>query len=385
MNPFTDVDFSPAGCLPCCVALSECSCALLIPNTVLGGTPPYASYSDAASDISSFVANCLGYGIGPGAIPLDTYAVDVSTPNTVEQNATVTATGALVQTIISLSVKAGSTLTINWNDSFVDGGPDSSFVWELYTCDGLTVVDFGVFSDLSGSDTSFITTAGEYILLMTQDNDDNPSSCTVDWTVSSDDSLWVNTVIAIWDDGGMNRFLWACPKLLLPPLTEFTGTWYANAAAAASAITNLTSNCVGYIESKTNVTSFTATDGGTSLTLAETLTAGAMSSPVVWGGVNAVNGQTITVTGTVGAGTVGLNVNIYDDVGVLVEASGATASPWTSSALPYKGRYTISIAITSSSNTTSMSAVIASSGTLSVNQIQARYDLGLVCPATDDC
>jgi hypothetical protein len=41
--------------------------------------------------------------------------------------------------------------------------------------------------------------------------------------------------------------------------------------------------------------------------------------------------------------------------------------------------------MTSSGNTTSMSAAITSSGTMSVNTVQARYDLGLVCAATDDC
>ena len=195
----------------------------------------------------------------------------------------------------------------------------------------------------------------------------------------------INPVIARWDDGGTTRNLWACPKMLLPTLTEHTAIWYANCAAAASDISSFVSNCVGYIESLTNINAFTATDGGTSLTLAETLSAAAMTGVRAWGGVNAVNAATLTVTATVGAGTGSVNVDIYDDTGTAVESSGTVASPWTSAGLPYKGRYTVSVLVTSSSNTTSLSAQITSSGTLSVNHIQARYNNGMGCAGLIDC
>lgn len=256
----------------------------------------------------------------------------------------------------------------------------------LYTCDGTPLeqqIATGEDAD-TGTFNFSIALDGEYIVKIETAGEDNSTTLSSDVLITSTDTLWVNPVIALWDDSGTTRKLWACPKLLLPPLTESTGDWYADATAAATAISTLTNGCKGYIESTTNVSSFSAS-GTTSLTLAETLTAGAMSCPTVWGGINAVDAATITSTITVGAGTAGQTVTIYDDTGTQVETSGATTSPWTSAALPYTGRYTVKIAMTSSSNTTSMSAAITSSGTMSVNTVQARYDLGLVCAATDDC
>lgn len=363
-----------ATCLPCCAGPDpdECLCALLMPPF----EPPYVDYTTAKAviDEPKSVADCMAY------CPLDT--TDVSTLSATFDGTTYVVSGTFTGSLngfpswLSISAKSGATLTFAGT-----GGSHIGVV--IYGCDGTEVETI---EGTTPQTSAALPADGEYYIFV-QPNTPPPgggfgSSTT---TITSSDDFWVNPVIALWDDSGTTRKLWACPKLLLPPLTESTGTWYADATAAGTAITDLTSNCDGYIESLTNVATFTATDGGTSLTLANTLTAGATTSPRMWGGINAADAATITVTGTVGAGTVNVNVGIYDDTGTLVESSGAVSSPWTSAALPYKGRYTIGVSVTSSSSTTSMSAAITSSGTITVNPVQAVYDVGLTCPARDDC
>lgn len=378
MNPFDSTLFTAPDCLPCCAAEPQvCSCALLIPPYA----SPYADLTTAETAITDNTDACIAYYEASTLSSL-TASFD-GTTLVMDGVDAASGPGASLLFYASVSLLAGQTLSAAYVVT-TDGSLSIDPIFTLYRCDAATVVDTDTDAATSGTLTVTADVDGEYYIFLnsaatgaTNFSMNNDITCSGTW--------WVNPVIAQWDDSGTTRSLWACPKLLLPPLTESTGTWYADATAAASAITNQTSNCDGYIESLTNVATFTATDGGTSLTLANTLTAGAMTSPRMWGGINAVDAATLTVTGTVGAGTVGINVGIYDDTGTLVESSGATTSPWTSAALPYTGRYTIGVTVSSSSNTTSMSGAITSSGTISVNPVQARYDLSLVCAATDDC
>lgn len=382
MNPFDSSLFTAPSCLPCCTpAPADCPCALLIPPFAA----PYADYATAAAAIADQVSGCLGYfllGGDGGAGNSISAAFDGTTISADQDSASSGGLPSLSNTTyISVSALSSAVLSCVYTTS-TDGTPITVSV-DLLDCSDGSSVDSDSSASGSGTLTVTVPADGEYVLYL-QITTDEPTYLNSTWDVTSSSAFWVNPVIALWDDSGTTRSLWACPKLLLPPLTESTGDWYADATAAATAISTLTNGCKGYIESTTNVSSFSAS-GTTSLTLAETLTAGAMSCPTVWGGINAVDAATITSTITVGAGTAGQTVTIYDDTGTQVETSGATTSPWTSAALPYTGRYTVKIAMTSSGNTTSMSAAITSSGTMSVNTVQARYDLGLVCAATDDC
>lgn len=197
--------------------------------------------------------------------------------------------------------------------------------------------------------------------------------------------MTVNPVIALWDDSGTTRKLWACPKLLLPPLTESTGTWYASCADAATAITDQVSNCMGYIGNPGDWT-FSATDGGTSLTLDGGAAVGTPSGFDVWGGINGVAAATISISlsATVGggAGSAFFTLNLYDDTGTLI-ATSATSS--LSHALPYTGRYTVEAACSIGPPNWIDTASASITGIASVNPIQARYDLGLTCAGTLDC
>lgn len=384
MNPYDATLFTAPDCLPCCApAPADCSCALLIPPFAA----PYADYATAETAIADQTDNCIGYCVQGGDTGnVFSFAFDGTTITGSADTASSSSTLALYSDCyFSVSLKSGATVTVPWSIS--TDGDETVVGASIVDCaTGYSVAGEIIPPDAGASGTlSFVVPAdGEYVLLISGLAIGILTYVNFAFTVTCDMDYWVNPVIALWDDSGTTRNLWACPKLLLPPLTESTGDWYADATAAATAISTLTNGCKGYIESTTNVSSFSAS-GTTSLTLAETLTAGAMSCPTVWGGINAVDAATITSTITVGAGTAGQTVTIYDDTGTQVETSGATTSPWTSAALPYTGRYTVKIAMTSSSNTTSMSAAITSSGTMSVNTVQARYDLGLVCAATDDC
>lgn len=177
-----------------------------------------------------------------------------------------------------------------------------------------------------------------------------------------------------------------CPptdRMLLPARTEFTGDWYADCATASAVLTDAlqVSNCVGFNEGGPGMTAFTATDGGTSLTLQTTDVFGV----ITWGSVNCVASATMTITGTVNAGSATVDVFIYDDTGTLVESSGIVASPFVSAALPYTGRYIVRLAVNSSGGATVATGVITSSGTLSVNAITALYDNGGADPSCLDC
>lgn len=385
MNPFRQSLFTAPSCLPCCTtAPGECACALLIPP--FGS--PYADYATAETAISDFVADCVGYAIGTGAAPLDSFSVDTSVENVVTLDGNLTATGATIEMYVNISVDEGETVTIDWNNSFTYDGEEQEphFQWFAYNCAG-DLVDSGEFFTASGTDSFTAPAGGPFTIYMVIDDNIGDNTSTTASVDISSTVLVANPVIAQWDDSGTTRKLWACPKLLLPILTESTGTWYADCAAADTVLTGSgVSNCVGYTPGGPGVATFTATDGGTSLTLANTISPAGAGGTIMWGGINAVGGETLTVTATVGAGTASEEVFIYDDEGNSVEDTGGpTSSPWTSSALPYTGRYTIKAVVTSDSSTTSLSAAITSSGTMSVNTIQARYDLGLPCPATLDC
>lgn len=174
--------------------------------------------------------------------------------------------------------------------------------------------------------------------------------------------------------------------MLLPPMTESTGEWYANCSAANTDLAGtLVSNCVGFIESLSGTQSFTATDGGTSLAFAFADSSGLPpASPAIWGGFNAVGGQTVSVAYV---NYIGGDVDIYDDTGMLVETHTGTTTPFTFSALPYTGRYTIRLVLSNDVDGphTTATATVTSSGTMSVNPIQALYDIGLTCPARLNC
>lgn len=387
----TNPPSAAAPCLPCCAeAPGGCPCALLIPPFAA----PYADYATAEDALDGTnlyeVATCYGYFIGNLSVEYSTFTIDVSTANQagVVADASV---GLGFDVWLGLTLAAGATLSIPYVMTITGVPLTYLATFTLYDCSG-NVVDTD--SDTTASGTLSLSATDEgiyYLKLSFVGGTATPGgSLGITATVSSSVDMIVNPVIAQWDDSGTTRNLWACPKLLLPPLTEFTGDWYADCAAAASVITDQVSNCVGYTESAVIGAGFTATDGGTSLTLAELFGLPASSTDAMWGCVNVEAGETITFTGTTDGGSPDVFADIYDDAGVLVDSvgSGGGGSPVTSIAMPYTGRYTIRTYLVvppPGSPFTSASVAITSSGAMSVNEIQALYDDSLTCPNRLDC
>lgn len=375
MNIFSPSLFSESiGCLPCCVA-EECECALLIPPFAA----PFTDYAVAESFVSNpfEVTDCLTFAFTD--VSNATSASASFDGTTLSYSINFSPSTGTLGIWVSVTVAPGETISVSYT-----GGVTQRV--RIYGCDGTLIETLG---PSGGSLTSSVLSGGVYYLELLTSAGPPPFGtpfASASFSVTCSGVFTVNPVIALYDDSGTTRSLWACPKLLLPPLTESSGDWYANCAAADADIAAKASNCVGWSDYLNSPASFTATDGGTSLTLAETYSSGVFTSDGMWGSINAVAGQTLTFTSTVGAGTANVSWAIYDDTGAVVQSSGGiVASPSTSSALPYTGRYTVEVVSNSSVVTTSHSVQVTSSGTLSVNPIQARYDLGLGCAGLLDC
>lgn len=293
---------------------------------------------------------------------------------------TVGGSNTSVNAFIYVTLKAGCSLTL----SLAAG--DSSKGWNIFACDNIFVpVGSGILDE--GDSFVFTPTPAfedkSYILwLITGGN-------VVPWTVTCSDTWLVNPLMVQWDDGGTRRNLEACPHLLLPILTEVNGAWYVSEAAAQAALDDEVSNCVGYAPDPSTYSTFTATEvAGVSLTLSGT-TGASQPSFTAWGSVNAEVGETLNIAFTVAAsgGTETGMAEIYSVEGILLETlTGAT--PLVSSALPYSARFIVKIVGQSDDPTASLSTAsfeITSSGTITINPVEALYDIGMECPKRLAC
>lgn len=391
-----------APCLPCCNVAPEppdCACSLQAGYDWVGAYSDYsvylpmADYATAKTAMDSFSANCISftnyYGEFPGSgTPPSVFTADDSVPNEVAWDFQSSNDNGVLYLCVCL--KAGCTTTINYSIS----GGDTVFVDAfVLSCDYNGIV--GWYSNRQSVEFSGMLTFdaipsdGIYIIQFGANLGGTEDSINISATVSFDDDSVINPVIALYDSGVPETpyILEACPKLQLPTLTEITGTWYADLLTAEAVLASANvSNCVGYIDSLTGISSFEATDGGSSLTLAVTAIESAGTN-TMWGSVNALASETLTFTFTTDAGTPSANVNIYNARGVLIETLSGS-SPLVSSALPYSGRYTLSVEIINAPpedpfNTASVE--VTSSDTLSVNGIQALYDSGFTCASRIDC
>jgi len=351
---------------------------------------PYADYATAAAVVADplQVASCIAYSNDPFA---DSFTASFDGATLAVAATFPSDTSSFGDVWVSIAAKAGATLALIFTDA-------ENGAMRIYSCDGTEI-------EILGPSPSPIVSAslpadGEYyiaIALSSPPMTTQFSSCS--FTLTSSDFLWVNPVIALWDDSGTTRQLWACPKLLLPPLTESTGDWYVDCAAADGVlISDDVNGCIGFFDGShatTDTFSFGAS-GTSSLTLTET-SSGVLPNNWValnaWGGFNGVSGDSIsiayTATGTGGTGKSG-SAWLYDDTGALIETISSTTGTLTFSApLAYTGRYTIRVQVSFEvlflGGNITAAATISSSGTLTVNPIQARYDLSLTCSGNLDC
>jgi hypothetical protein len=349
-------------------------------------TPTFPDYATAAAFIAASVSDCDTIYSFPGADLPGTFtsSFDGTTYTAAgEANASFEAAEHLtVSILIAVSMASGDVLSLAFTNT--GDGDTSETLAQLVDCATGDIPDSDTSASGSGTLTLTAPDDGIYYVRMNGSQDfggsNFPENTDVTWSVTSS-AVWILLpVIALWDDSGTTRKLWACPKLLLPPLTELTGDWYASCADAHAVLSDAlqVSNCVGFTDSS-SVDSFTATDGGSSLTLAGS-TSGGTGGLDCWGGISLAAAGTITATFS---NALGGFFAVYDDTGTLVQ-NFLGAGPFTTGTLP-PGRYTLNT--TQSTDMTHLpgNVVITASVTMTVNTIQARWDASLTCAALLDC
>lgn len=261
----------------------------------------------------------------------------------------------------------------------------------LFNCSDYSIIDDDSSSGPSGSLSVTAPADGIYYLSGGGSCND-ATTFQVSLTATCSD-VWVfNPVIALWDDSGTTRQLWACPTCDIPAPNAFGGgwgSWYASLSDATTALANQVRNCVGIFDNVNfPIDSFTATNGGSSLALQ---TVSSLSGPMVaYCGLNAEVGETISIAFSGSVGTITGNFFLYDYDGNIIDNGGffgTTTSPIVSIALPYTGQYTLLVIVGTDAPSTAFTAdaTVTSSGAITFNPISALYDIGLTCPARLDC
>lgn len=394
--------FAPALCVVCCVIPDNSfSCFCSISNNTVYDNITLYDYAGAENFLDgsagkTIMVDCKILMVSSPYYYFSNYSVDETTPNqvTISGIAThdnTTREQAYIQFWTSLSLKKDSILTI---ENFIASPPqtDPPFKFAvLYECNKSGYIGLALGNVLS-SPYSFVSLEndGEYLLVLSVvGNTEDPPllSQGLECTISSDDTMIVNRGVAIYYDDNISDYstLEACPKLKLPPLTESSGDWYIDEAAAQAVINDLTSNCIAYIETLSANQSITATEPSSNLYIVFTDSTNLpAASPHIWCSINVINGETLSFNYV---HYIGGTISIYNYNGVLVESLSGSTSSITSSAVPYHGRYIIKLLLNNETSGpfTNASVTITSSNTMSVNQISAAYDLGLTCPAYLDC
>ena len=408
---------------PCdsCEEPIGCSCALLIPSPLNPYESPFATVEEAQAALADFVASCIAY-FEP-VVDLDSFSADASTPNTLELDAVASNPdfNSGVEIWASISLKAASVLSVAYtvSSTAVSGGDDQNFASVLlYKCDGTPVEAQSVSGTGTQTGTftfAAITEDGEYLIrCIAEGQDVDPSAattCTASFTATSDDTIVINPVIALYDDSGTTRQLEACPKMLLPPLTESTGEWYASLAAANAVLASYQiAPCKGFLSYTTDSSAPFSLSGGTgSVTISQlninSVTGGGIASAgnIMLLSLNLTTSTTVSIQFTVtmpsAQNNISATVGIYDSEGVLLDSqydsSFSQSPPWIKTFtynVPYTGRFIFEL--TSGGNQGSFSfpfqmsaSVLLSSSGLTTNSIQALYATTplLDCPARLDC
>jgi hypothetical protein len=259
-----------------------------------------------------------------------------------------------------------------------DEGTDSVMV-VVYNCD-LTEV---VFTDSGLGPFSPTLPDGTYVILFYTTSEGSGGTSVFSFSASS--SLLVpNPVIALWDDSGTTRELEACPRTLLPLLTECNGFLYEDYGSASAILSDplVVSNCIAYQESPpAPAPAFDASFNGLMLVLADMFSFSSVRTGGFYVSVNAIAGETLSFSVS-GGTSMSIGIRSYDceQVDIVLFAPSFTSVP-----LPYTGKYYIYCTAYAEGGAPNISISITSSGAFSVNPIQALYESGLSCPSRLDC
>jgi hypothetical protein len=391
MNPFAEAIFAAENPCVCCNQPAECACALLIPP--FGS--PYADYATAATAITDQTDGCVAFyeasTLGSLSASFD------GTTLIMDGVDAAMGPGASLNFWASVSLLAGETLSTAYAVT-TDGTLSVDPIITLYRCDAATVVDTDTDAATSGTLTVTADVDGEYYILI-QSAATGATNFSMDNSVTSSGAFTVNPVIALWDDSGTTRNLWACPKFILPTVTEPAGTWYADCTSAASVITDDTQSCLAYYKPDIGTWGSKSASGGSSLSMDGTLSGTSPNeggTAEMYGGIFGIGGDTLdldySVTTDDSTGTL-VTVNVYDAETLAIlftdtDSGSGTVSGTFNYALPNTGRFIVRIVSGPTDEDSTSNAVsldVSSSGTMAALEIQARYDLGLTCPATLNC
>lgn len=370
---------------PCGSPPTVCACALLVP--VDGSL--FGSYADAAAYLAASAIDCRATAEITHGTANTLSAILASNALTLASD--ITGPGSGGRTSVSwftcISVNAGSSIQGAFTaSSDGDGFFENQGSFAVFDCNFNELYSVNSNLPFGVSPTFAVPAAGVYIVginvLSRPASTAFTSSVVLD---TSDAFMIVNPVIAQWDDSGTTRKLEACPKLLLPTRTESSGDWYADEATAQAVLDDplKVSNCIGYAENNPGApfTGFNAV-GGSSLAFTASGFGTAANTGLMWGSINALAGETITST----TDGVFVTLTVYDDAGNVVFDGLDSSTSITSNPLPYTGKYTISTLCAADPGTmTTLHATLTSSGTMSVNPIEAHFDCGNTCPCRLDC
>lgn len=342
----------PCGCCGNVAPPVNCNCSLLIP--VPAGGSPFANYGAAANAIANFAGSCVGYLLTPSMAPFSNFAADQSTtPNTLYMNADATLTGFGLW--CSFNGDASTTLNVAFNVSGIAVGPNVSYT--LYECGG-TAINTQAFTNgvSSGAFLYALPNTGEYVVTANYHGTLSVSAAMN--IIVSAPNIAFNPVVALWDDGGTTRPLDACPRMVLPPLTEFSGFIYADLSEAEAVFASgNVSNCVGFVETDApDGASFSATEISSGLELNGGAGGDMSFAPTVtmYGSLNFASGETISVNWScdqiLDSFVVGATLYDYDAIELDSAITSTVNAPidnglFTFSA-PYTGRYIIKCQVT---------------------------------------
>jgi hypothetical protein len=411
MNVFDPAIFAAgAPCIPCCTA--ECACALQLPSQDIDfwGASPFADYATAAARLANFTNGCIGYGKdsssspSPQGQPLAAFTATFDGTDLVLAGEGNLPDGPGVYMSSCITMAAGD-LTF----SFVLDNPGSV---DAYVVDCST--GSFVFSDSSASSPIVATGLAEgtyvvVVILSSSSPSTDPGKGTV--TITSSGVYVVNPVVALWDDSGTTRTLEACPKLYLPPLTETTGDWYADCAAAEDAMAEFGSDCLGYYEANTvssNVAYTVAIGGGNFSTDVQVTIPNPGFAPVLtsYSALVLEAGEDLLIDYTIPSFDPGktedISATLYTESGAVVGTFSFTSSmgggdtgTFTFSSLPYTGKYIIALYVMGYATDPGPGGEVTgfadvqwdgtSTGTLSGAELQALYDASLECPGRLKC
>lgn len=363
----------------CTVSCPNVECALTIPAL----SSPYANLADAQAGIAQRVSNCIGYIAGSATIT----SFSATNPSTTQL---VLAGGLMSNTVrmyVSITVGPGTTnLTVPFSFALATTPASPTASIELFRPESEIVLMSDTVSAFNGTLHLLSIPAGTYVIsVFCSGLATTPLSVSGTFTLNSSVAMIVNPVIALYSDSGTKQ-LQACPKMLLPPISEGAGgSWYVNLAAAQAVLSNplRVSGCVGYSTGNISApfTSFSATGSGGSLRF----TAGGFN-PIFGSNTGSMEGSlNITAGSTITASTSGnfIQLYIYDENGSVIFNQNVSSSSISSDPIPNTGKYTI-IVISAATPFVSSITVNVSGGT-STNLIQALYDIGLDCPARLNC